>query len=47
MKSILEVLVIGFIFLVGTIIISIVQLIDWLWENLVQAKDYILKISKY
>lgn len=47
MKSVLEFLIIGFIFLVGTIIISIVQLIDWLWENLVQAKDYILKISKY
>tara|TARA_R100000541_G_scaffold1599_1_gene6363 strand:- start:272 stop:409 length:138 start_codon:yes stop_codon:yes gene_type:complete len=45
MRTILEFLVIGFIFLVGTAIISIVQLIYWLWEKLIQAKDYILNID--
>tara|TARA_B100000768_G_scaffold174713_1_gene185333 strand:+ start:827 stop:964 length:138 start_codon:yes stop_codon:yes gene_type:complete len=44
MRTILEFLVIGFIFLVGTAIISIVQLIDWLWERIIQIKEY-LKIK--
>ncbi len=47
MRTILEFLVIGFIFLLGTAIISIVRLIDWLWEKVTQANDYIFKISKH
>jgi|TARA_R110001583_G_scaffold4513_2_gene25987 hypothetical protein len=47
MRTILEFLVIGFLFLVGTSIISTVQLIGWLWTKLIEAKDYVLKISKH
>jgi len=41
MKTVLELLVIGVLFLIGTIVISTIQLILWLWEGFIRIKEYL------
>jgi len=43
MRTVLEFLMIGILFMIGTIVISTIQLILWLWEGLIQIKNYFTK----
>ena len=41
MKTVLEFLMIGILFMLGTIVISTIQLILWLWEGFIKIKEYL------
>tara|TARA_R100000544_G_scaffold33315_1_gene19787 strand:- start:1279 stop:1422 length:144 start_codon:yes stop_codon:yes gene_type:complete len=41
MKTVLEFLMIGILFMLGTIVISTIQLILWLWEGIIEIKEYL------
>jgi hypothetical protein len=47
MKTVLEFLMIGILFMLGTIVISTIQLILWLWEGLIQIKEYLTNKINY
>lgn len=41
MKTVLEFLIIGILFMLGTIVIAVLQLISWLWEGFIRTKEYL------
>jgi len=41
MKTVLEFLMIGILFMLGTIVIAVLQLISWLWEGFIRTKEYL------